>query len=53
MIRTGRYMNAREAEAAGLVSRVVPVETYLDEAIRLRRRSPPVPPSPSGWRKRR
>ncbi len=32
MVLTGRYLSAREAEARGLVARVVPVESYLDEA---------------------
>ncbi len=35
MVLTGRYLSAREAEARGLVARVVPVETYLDEAKKL------------------
>jgi enoyl-CoA hydratase len=33
MCLTGRRMNAAEAERAGLVSRVVPVEQLLDEAL--------------------
>ena len=37
MVLTGRTMSAREAEAAGLVSRVVPVESCLDEALKLAR----------------
>jgi len=37
MVLTGRYMSAREAEQTGLVSRVVPAEVSLDEAIRLAR----------------
>ncbi len=37
MVLTGRMMGAREAQAAGLVSRVVPVEAYLDEALKLAR----------------
>jgi enoyl-CoA hydratase len=37
MILTGRFMSAREAHAAGLVTRVVPPEIYLDEAVRLAR----------------
>jgi enoyl-CoA hydratase len=37
MILTGRQMTAPEAERAGLVTRVVPREVYLDEAIRLAR----------------
>jgi enoyl-CoA hydratase len=44
MILTGRYMSAREAEAAGLVSRVVPVEVYLEEAIRLAKEIAARPP---------
>ena len=35
MVLTGRYMSAPEAEQCGLVARVVPVEVYLDEAIKL------------------
>jgi enoyl-CoA hydratase len=35
MVLTGRHMSAREAEQAGLVARVVPVEVYLDEALNL------------------
>ena len=35
MILTGHSLSAREAEQAGLVSRVVPVEVYLDEALKL------------------
>ena len=37
MVLTGRCLPAREAEQAGLVSRVVPVEVYLDEALKLAR----------------
>jgi enoyl-CoA hydratase len=33
MILTGRMMDAREAERAGLVSRVVPADKLLDEAL--------------------
>ncbi|PZR71538.1 MAG: enoyl-CoA hydratase, partial [Stutzerimonas stutzeri] len=33
MVLTGRLMDAAEAERAGLVSRVVPVETLADEAL--------------------
>jgi enoyl-CoA hydratase len=36
-VLTGRTMSAREAEAAGLVSRVAPVESCLDEALKLAR----------------
>jgi enoyl-CoA hydratase len=37
LILTGRYLSAQEAFDRGLVSRVVPVELYLDEAKRLAR----------------
>lgn len=37
MILTGRMITAQEAKAAGLVSRVVPVEAYLSEAQKLAR----------------
>lgn len=37
MVLTGRMISAREAEAHGLVSRVVPAESYLDEARSLAR----------------
>jgi enoyl-CoA hydratase len=33
MCLTGRSMGAEEAERAGLVSRVVPADTLLDEAL--------------------
>lgn len=35
IILTGRTLTAREAEQAGLVARVVPVEVYLDEALKI------------------
>jgi enoyl-CoA hydratase len=35
MVLTGRALSAREAEQAGLASRVVPVEVVLDEALKL------------------
>ncbi len=35
MCLTGRMMDAQEAERAGLVSRVVPAESLLDEAMRV------------------
>jgi enoyl-CoA hydratase len=44
MILTGRMLSAREAEALGLVSRVVPVEVYLDEAKKLAREIASKPP---------
>jgi enoyl-CoA hydratase len=35
MILTGRYLSARDAERVGLAAQVVPVEVYLDEALKL------------------
>jgi len=35
MVLTGRMMDAEEAERAGLVSRVVPVEDLVDEAVKV------------------
>jgi enoyl-CoA hydratase len=35
MCLTGRMMDAQEAERAGLVSRVVPLDTLIDEAMRV------------------
>jgi enoyl-CoA hydratase len=35
MILTGRMMDAEEAERSGLVSRVVPADELLDEALAL------------------
>ena len=35
MILTGRMMDAEEAERAGLVSRVVPAEDLVDEALKI------------------
>jgi enoyl-CoA hydratase len=35
VILTGRFLTAREAEAAGLVARVVAAEAWLDEAKRV------------------
>ncbi len=35
LVLTGRMMDAGEAERAGLVSRVVPTETLLEEALKL------------------
>lgn len=37
MVLTGKMMNAREAHARGLVARVAPVESYLEEALALAR----------------
>lgn len=34
MILTGRLMNAEEAERSGLVSRIMPVETLLEESVK-------------------
>ncbi|MFQ5425086.1 MAG: enoyl-CoA hydratase-related protein [Phycisphaerae bacterium] len=44
MILTGRFMNAREARAAGLVTRVVPGELFLREALALAREIADRPP---------
>jgi enoyl-CoA hydratase len=44
LILTGKFVNAREAEARGLVSRVVPVELYLEEAKTLAREIASKPP---------
>lgn len=35
MVLTGRFINAKEALAAGLINKIVPVELYLDEAVKL------------------
>jgi enoyl-CoA hydratase len=35
MILTGKFLSATEAEKQGLINRVVPVELYLEEALRL------------------
>lgn len=35
MVLTGKFISAEEAEKFGLVNRVVPVELYLNEAIKL------------------
>src|SRR5438046_7974634 len=35
MILTGRLMDAQEAERSGLVSRIVPLQNLLDEAIKI------------------
>lgn len=44
MVLTGRPITAQEAHAAGLVSRVVPVEVCLDEAKALAREIASLPP---------
>jgi enoyl-CoA hydratase len=35
MVLNGRFLSAHEAQQAGLVNRVVPVELYLDESLKL------------------
>lgn len=35
MVLTGKFISAEEAKQFGLVNRVVPVELYLDEAVKL------------------
>ncbi len=37
MVLTGKFINAKQAEAWGLVNRVVPIEVYLSEAQKLAR----------------
>ncbi len=37
MVLTGKFINAKQAEAWGLVNRVVPIEVYLTEAQKLAR----------------
>ena len=44
LVLTGKFINAREAEARGLVSRVSPVELYLEEAKTLAREIASKPP---------
>jgi enoyl-CoA hydratase len=44
LILTGRNMSAREAEAHGLVTRVVPAEATLDSALELAARIAAMPP---------
>ena len=44
MCLTGRMMDAAEAERAGLVSRVVPLETLMDEAIKAAEQIASMPP---------
>lgn len=43
-ILTGRFFSAKQAEAWGLVSRVVPVELYLEEALNLAAEIAAMPP---------
>lgn len=35
MVLTGKFITAQEAKEAGLINKVVPVELYLDEAIKM------------------
>ena len=35
MVLTGRFISAQEAKEAGLINKIVPVELYLDEAIKM------------------
>ena len=44
VILTGRFLDAREAERAGLVARVVAREAWLDEALRVAREIAARPP---------
>lgn len=44
MVLTGRMITAEEAKAAGLVNRVVPVEFYLESAMKLAREVAARPP---------
>ena len=44
VVLTGRFLNADEALRAGLVSRVVPVENFYDEALRVAREMCKKPP---------
>nr|WP_328591887.1 enoyl-CoA hydratase-related protein [Candidatus Frankia alpina] len=39
---TGRTMDATEAESAGLVSRIVPADGLLDEALEVAAKRPPL-----------
>ncbi len=38
MVLTGNFISAEEAKEAGLINKVVPVELFLDEAIKLAKR---------------
>ncbi len=44
MVLTGKFITAKEALAAGLVTRVVPPENYLEEALRLAQEVASMPP---------
>jgi enoyl-CoA hydratase len=44
LILTGRFINAQEAEKAGLVARIVPTELYLDEAMKMAVQIASMPP---------
>ncbi len=44
MVLTGKFISAKQAEAWGLVNRVVPVEVYLSEAQKLAREIAQMPP---------
>jgi len=44
LVLTGRFISAQEAYAAGLVTRVVPVELYLEEAMSLAAEIATMPP---------
>ncbi len=44
LVLTGRRVTAREAAALGLVNRVAPVESYLDEALKLAEQVAAQPP---------
>ena len=44
MVLTGRFITAQEAQAAGLINRVVPTELYLDEALKLAQEVAAMPP---------
>lgn len=35
MVLTGKFISAAEAKAAGLINRIVPVELYLEQALKL------------------
>lgn len=44
MILTGRFISAEEALQAGLINKIVPVETYLEEAMKLATQIAEMPP---------